>query len=141
MFMVLVACTHAQLPPNTGSGDPSAEQVALFFPQHDQTPQTGLPAGELTGRLVQTDGCLWLVASEGTQYLALWPADFGLHVADGPLQVRGRDAMRAALGAPVHVSGGEYEEKDLSTVQRLIQSEVPEVCRGLRYWLVGDLVP
>lgn len=138
VLAVLSGCS--QEPPSSFSDagpERSTSVEGQFFPQHQQTPETGLPTGELHGRLEQVDGCLWLIADDGTRYLGLWPADFTSEAIEDAVTVHGR-GFTATVGDRLLVSGGEYSESDIETVERLIGEAVPPDCLGSRYWLVGE---
>lgn len=125
-----------------GCGDvPPSQSVddAVFFPTHGYTPQTGIPTGDVAGNLALEDGCLWILAEDGTPLLALWPNDFRLEAEQGRLIVSGR-GRSVPLGGRIHAGGGEYAEHQVAFVEQQINADIPDTCRGRGFWLIGELV-
>jgi len=91
------------------------------------------------GRLVEADGCIWLISD--VWHLALWPKPFtlrwdGLHwqILDG----EGR--VVATTGETITVTGGEATRMGAERVPKkvadLVGVEIPEPCSVHEFWQV-----
>jgi len=93
------------------------------------------------GRLVLWDGqrCPRVVSDSGlTDYLPLWPPDYGVRLKNGEIQiVDGSGRVVARVGEEVYLGGGKIPvDWDVEEYRRLYY-ELPGDCHG-PYWIVGD---
>ncbi len=107
-------------------------------PVLDEWAEADSPA---TGRLVLWDGqrCLRVVSDSGlTDYLLLWPADYGARVENDQIEILdGSGQVVARVGETVRLGGGKIPvDWDVEEYRRLYY-ELPGECHG-PYWIVGD---
>lgn len=110
-----------------------------FFPRHQLTGHSGVPAGDIAGLLTLEDGRIWIETASGGRYLALWPGDVELQPGTRAMEIRtGTGRTVARVGEPIHAEGGE--SSDAAFVDDLIDGRIPEACRGAGYWLVSEVL-
>jgi hypothetical protein len=62
----------------------------------------------LEGRLVVSDGCLWVETPDGARYMPIWPRGTSVHgVPDGPDIVVVYKAQELIVGPDVALGGGK----------------------------------
>jgi hypothetical protein len=131
-LLLLIACDASVVTPPPSS-------AGVFFPQHDLTPQAGVPTGDLQAQLRRVDDCL-VLQSEGGAYLALWPAAYRL-VQVEPLAIEADNGERLLDGEVIHVGGGLYPNDQRRFVEELIGEPIHRECHADGYWLVSELLP
>jgi hypothetical protein len=131
-----VGCASAAPPART---DPPIDP-AWQFPQHAGTIGTG-DAALLAGTAAFQDGCLWIVAGDGSLHLPLWPADTRLGMLNSLPAVLGPDgALLVELGdvAVDRVElGGSAVSREEATE---LAGAIPDRCEADGYWVVGDVL-
>lgn len=119
---------------------PYAEASALDLPSGLIFPRQDPPEGELVemaalliGRLVEEQGCLRIVADEGSGHLVIWPYDHTVAVeADGTIAIRdGNGTVVARVGDLVRMGGGESPSIQSETVRANLGT-----CEG-PYWFAA----
>jgi hypothetical protein len=122
---------------NACSGEiPTATEPASFFPRHGSPLGAG-DAALLEGRITYVDGCLWVVAADGTRYLALWPADTTAGMINSLPAILGPDTeLLIETGFVAQLAGSET---DRPTAEGLV-GPIPDRCAGDAFWVVGDVV-
>lgn len=113
------------------------------FPFPQLAPAEGervFPQALLSGTLVQEEGCLRVVPSEGgPSYLIVWPPQVTLRAQEGRLKVLDLENQNAASeGEEITLGGGEIERS--SQVLEELQQPIPKDCSG-PLWLASGLVP
>ena len=93
------------------------------------------PQALVHGRVTFANTCASVADNAGEPVTAIWPPDtqFDTSAADLGIVVQG---VRFSLGDPISMGGGEYTDE--AYVESLV-GEIPDDCRGNRYWLVTDL--
>ena len=120
----------------------STTQRSFFLlhkkPVLDEWAEADSPA---VGRLVLWDGqrCPRVVSDSGlTDYLLLWPPDYGARVEDDQIEILdGSGQAVARVGQTVRLGGAKIPvDWDVEAYRRLY-FELPGDCHG-PYWIVGD---
>ena len=120
----------------------STAQRSFFLlhkkPVLDEWAEADSPA---TGRLVLWDGqrCPRVVSDSGlTDYLLLWPPDYGARVENDQIEILdGSGQVVARVGQTARLGGGKIPvDWDVEEYRRLYY-ELPGDCHG-PYWIVGD---
>lgn len=148
VLVALVATSCALGPPSSWEAplceasavapSPTATPPAeVYLPTY--CPMDLLPAGEIRGRLVDDDGCVWIDQADG-RMLPLWPPGSRIERDGTSVVVVNSGGARAVVGTEVHGGGGEFGQGDYDLVVQTIGEEVSEACRGSDvYWLVYDV--
>lgn len=93
--------------------------------------------GEL---ILDDDGCLRVRnAADRTDYVPVWPADFGVDREDREISsLDGKGHIVARVGEVVYMGGGELGRTlaGIRVVDEQAKRELRERCPGI-YWLVG----
>ena len=115
----------------------SVTEFGILFPR--QSAGVDIMEAEYTGRLVEGEGCLQVNREEETNYVLVWPFDYGLTTIKGVLAVRdGSGQVKVRVGEEIYVSGGEQGLEGLAMDKRL-KEELGARCPG-EYWRVGSEV-
>jgi hypothetical protein len=105
------------------------------LPTHSLSSDEG-PLALQDGRLRLDSDCVFLESGMGTRWLILWPR--GYSRSEEVIYRGGRAA--AEIGDHVTLVGGEYDDADYDFLRRsLLDRDVPQACRGERYWLATDV--
>lgn len=112
--------------------------VDVFLPTYP--PWDILPLGQIGGRLVEDNGCLWI---ENTgRSLAIWPSGSRIERDGTSLVVVNTRGARAVVGTEVIGGGGEFGQENYAFVVETIGEEIPDECRGDdEYLIVYDVRP
>jgi hypothetical protein len=107
---------------------------AFYFPTWQVGAET--PAGDLRGRLVAQNNCLFFDADGPGDYLPVWPSTFTLGGADTPV-VTTDSGRELAVGDVVTLGGGE---RNRQSAEDVIREAIPERCAASNYWLTTEVI-
>ncbi len=127
--LVLAAC----------GGGPAPDDEP-YVPRHAAPFGIG-DAALLQGTAVYEDGCLFIVAGDGTRYLPLWPVDALLGMINSEPAILGPDGELLVESGDAFVDIVELGGSE-ATAERAaeILGDIPERCANDRFWVVGDVL-
>lgn len=143
LSLTMVACSIES--PTSTSGNPTFMPLpgSVFFPKQELVNGEWIRmTGEVTGELVEVNGCLRLNASyDDTSYLIVWPPSYALNASDDLIQIRDEAGQVVAhVGDVVHMGGGEKMSLEgIAGVNEQLLQEIPSECSG-PYWMSGGII-
>lgn len=111
--------------------------AGIFFPRHSVSGP--MPAALVEGHLEVRDGCVWIVDTQGTRLLAIWPSGWHVRAVDGRIQVVSADG-RITISDGDRVKGGGGQTVTADNAHRFMGQTEPAACRTGAFWLVAQLV-
>lgn len=131
---LLAACA-----PTPSPQDVSEMGVPVYFPQLE--PMEEMPLALIYGVLINEEGCLRVIASEGSEsYLVLWPADVNLVIEGEDISIHDSSGeLVARVGQQIGLVGGEYDQREWAAERLQPGHGLPEDCTG-PFWLSGEIV-
>tara|TARA_B100000315_G_scaffold189898_1_gene179826 strand:+ start:1802 stop:3532 length:1731 start_codon:yes stop_codon:yes gene_type:complete len=132
---LVVACSFG--PPQT---TPPSLPGVFFIRQDESIAPRETMAALLVGRLVAADGCMRVIADDGsTSYLPVWPPRFEMRIEAGSVDLTDSAGnVVAQVGDTIRIDGGEIgatESLDANLQRKLTETH----CQG-PYWVVGEQV-
>lgn len=143
LSLAMTACSIE--PPTSTSGDPAFTPLpgSIFFPKQELVNGEWIRmTGEVTGELVEVNGCLRLNSShDDASYLIVWPPSYALDASDDLIQIRDEAGQVVAhVGEVVHMGGGEEMSLEgIAGVNEQLLQEIPSECSG-PYWMSGGII-
>lgn len=105
-----------------------------YFPTWSPGGETS--AGDLRGRLVAQDDCLFLDADGADDYLPLWPSTFTISGGDSPV-VSFAGGQELQVGDVATLAGGERNRR---SAEEAIGETIPDRCAAPRFWLTTGVI-
>ncbi|RMG95822.1 MAG: hypothetical protein D6706_11290 [Chloroflexi bacterium] len=143
LSLTMAACSIES--PTSISGNPTFMPLSgsVFFPKQELVNGEWIrKTGEVTGELVEVNGCLRLNTShDDVSYLIIWPPSYTLNASGDLIQIRDEAGQVVAhVGEVVHMSGGETMSLEgIAGVNKQLLQEIPPECSG-PYWISGGII-
>lgn len=112
--------------------------LPVFFPRQELVDGEWVRmTGEITGKLVEVNGCLRV-----NTYLVIWPPHYSLDIESGLVRILDETGqVMTSVGEEVYMGGGEKPSLEgVIGVSAQLAQEIPPECPG-PYWISGGILP